>query len=160
MIGPWLLAACGGDVKMDHARAVAEQERAPHVELLSVPALRGRLFAPSSGGRLVNFWATWCEPCIAEFPLLRAYADRHPEVEIVMVSLDLAKLRTSHVEPFVERHDLGRFTHVQLDEPDPAGVLSKVDPAWPNVVPVTLVVDGRGTITQRFDRALTPEDLQ
>ena len=158
MIGPWLLAACGGDVKMD--RVPALEERAPHVELLSVPALRGRLFAPSSGGRLVNFWATWCEPCIAEFPLLRAYADRHPELEVVMVSLDLAKLKDARVVPFAAEHGLGRFTQLQLDAPDPAGVMSEVDPAWPNVVPVTLLVDAHGTITERFDRALTAEDLR
>jgi len=158
MIGPWLWVACGGEREVAPSPP-SSTGPAVEVQLVGVDALRSRLFAPSENGRLVNFWATWCEPCIAEFPLLRGYADRRPEVEVVMVSLDLAKLKDSHVVPFVAEHGLGRFTQLQLDAPDPAGVMPEVDPAWPNVVPVTLLVDPRGTITQRYDRALTAEDL-
>ena len=43
--------------------------------------LRGRVV-------LVNFWATWCEPCIAEMPVIKELAQRHPDVDVVLVNVD------------------------------------------------------------------------
>lgn len=119
------------------------------VEALAAGPLRERLFAPSPGGRVVNFWATWCQPCLAELPHLKTLAAAHPEVEVVMVSLDLPKLRQSKVEPFVRENGLTAFTHLQLDEPDAIAALRTVVPEWPDAIPVTLVVDRSGAIVRR-----------
>ncbi|NNC64189.1 MAG: TlpA family protein disulfide reductase [Gammaproteobacteria bacterium] len=37
---------------------------------------------------VVNFWATWCAPCLREIPMLKAYQQQHPEVQIVGIALD------------------------------------------------------------------------
>jgi thiol-disulfide isomerase/thioredoxin len=129
------------------------------VVLVTPDVLRERLFAPSAEGRIVNFWATWCGPCREEFPHLQAFAKANPDVEVLLVSLDLASLQDKVVVPFVAEHGLTTFDHVLLDSPDPVATLGEVVPEWANVVPVTLVVDSGGTITRRFDRAITAEDL-
>ena len=37
---------------------------------------------------VVNFWATWCAPCLREIPMLKAYQEQHPDVQIVGIALD------------------------------------------------------------------------
>lgn len=37
---------------------------------------------------VVNFWATWCAPCLREIPMLKTYQDEHPDVQIVGIALD------------------------------------------------------------------------
>lgn len=140
--------------------AVSVPRPPPLVEPLAADLLRARLFAPTEWTRVVNFWATWCEPCIAELPHLRALAAAHPEVQIVMVNLDLPKLRQSKVEPFVKQHELTGFTHLQLDDSDALGALQRVVDGWPDAIPVTLVVDGSGAIVKRHAGALSAADAE
>jgi thiol-disulfide isomerase/thioredoxin len=151
-----LLVPMGCDAKEP---ATPSRPEAGVVSLVSPDDLKTRLFAPSAEGRVVNFWATWCAPCRAEFPHLQAFAKAHPGTEVLLVSLDLATLKDTVVARFVTANGLTSFTHVVLDTPDPVAALADVVPGWTDVVPVTLVVDPSGKISRRFDRAITAEDL-
>ena len=42
----------------------------------------------SDGPMLVNFWATWCAPCLREIPLLKSFQDEHPAIEVVGIAVD------------------------------------------------------------------------
>ena len=42
----------------------------------------------SDGPMLVNFWATWCAPCLREIPLLKSFQDEHPSIEVVGIAVD------------------------------------------------------------------------
>lgn len=135
------------------------EEPVPRVEPITVETLRVRMLSASDKPRLVNFWATWCGPCTAEIPRIRAWALEHPGYDVVMVDLDLPSQRESKVEPFIHREGLAQFTHWQLVDPDPTMALGKALPNWPNAIPVTYVVSKQGAVTKRFARALTDADL-
>ncbi len=129
------------------------------IESIGAPQLRTRLTEAKGYPRVINFWATWCGPCKAELPHLKAFAAAHPEVDVVLVNVDLPSLRDKTVMPFIRDQELEHLRHWQLDELDQQTALHAAVPDWPDVIPVTLVVGADGTIEKRFTRALGPADF-
>ena len=121
--------------------------------------LPARLFSKQPRPRLFNVWATWCAPCREEMPRLKAWAQRHPEVDVVLVNVDPPRLLKGKVEPFILEQGLEELTHWQLEAPDPAVVLGRIVPDWNYSLPTTLLIDTSGQIERQFDRMLTENDL-
>lgn len=103
---------------------------------LSVDSLRGKVL-------IVDFWATWCVPCISEIPMFNQLkADYEPRgVEIVAISLD--EEGAAKVKPFLKAHPMN-YTQTIGDEATAAAF--NVDPS---TLPVTLVIDKQGRIRFR-----------
>ena len=56
---------------------------------------------------VVNFWATWCAPCVKELPYFEEInADYNNRVEVLLVSLDFPRNYDSKLKPFMKKHDL------------------------------------------------------
>ncbi len=89
---------------------------------------------------VINFWATWCAPCVKEMPhfreLAREYADR--PVKIVLVSLDFKKDVRTKLLQFVRREKLG-IPVVALTDPNQSAWIDRVNPKWGGAIPVTVV---------------------
>jgi thiol-disulfide isomerase/thioredoxin len=153
--------ACGPTVKPEApARPNRLEELRPSpVSLIGADALGVRLKETANTVRLFNFWATWCGPCVAELPLLRDFAAETDGVSLVLVSLDLPSKRRSKVGPFVREQGLDHLVNLQLDTNDAIGALHSVIEDWPDQVPVTLVVARDGRTVERFEQAVTREQL-
>ena len=54
---------------------------------------------------VVNFWATWCAPCIKELPYFEVL-DQREDVEVLLVSLDFPKHKESRLLPFIKKNKL------------------------------------------------------
>lgn len=165
-----LLAACGGespapggDQGHDDSPATpaaSEPADAELVRKVEVHELRARATRGAGEHRLVNFWATWCGPCVEELPEIKAFAEAHPEVEVLLVNLDYPTLTRSHVEPFVKRHDLVDLQVMQLDHSDPAKAMGDVVAEWPYSIPFTMVVDPEGATAHSWNTAVTREEIE
>lgn len=102
---------------------------------------------------VVNFWATWCAPCVKELPLFDALEEKkNPEVKIYLVSLDFAD-NLSKVEAFAARKKL-KPEVILLDEIDYDSWIDKVDPSWEGPIPATLVLN-----TQTGQRKFVAKEL-
>lgn len=89
---------------------------------------------------VVNFWATWCKPCVKEIPafekLQRTYENQ--DVEVVLVSLDFPKKVEQQLLPFLEELKL-RSQVILLDDPDQNSWIPKIDKNWSGAIPATLI---------------------
>jgi peroxiredoxin len=123
------------------AASIGAESKAPDFSLPNIDGKEvklGDLLA--KGPVIIDFWATWCKPCIKGFPALQQIADKYRDqgLTVLAISVDSPKSR-SRVAPFIKS---GKYTFEVLLDTDGA-VARKY-----NVVPVprTLVVDSAGQI--------------
>ena len=93
---------------------------------------------------LVNFWATWCEPCREEFPRFRELQERYrPRGLVVLaVSVDIPA-PYPQVRQFLRQQKPGFTTYLKKPGED-EGFINAVDPSWTGALPATFVYDMTG----------------
>lgn len=89
---------------------------------------------------IVNFWATWCKPCVKELPYFESMGEEFAgqNVKVLLVSLDFSEKLESHVLPFIEKHQL-KSQVILLDDVDSNTWIPKVDESWSGAIPATLI---------------------
>lgn len=137
------------------------------IALLLAAALAGELNAASLGKLLAShrgqpvvltFWATWCEPCVKEFPELVSLAQKRSDVAFVSVSIDdadaipgIEKIVALRKPPFpVYRKADGRDNEF----------IEGVDKEWSGVVPATLVYDAQGRRQALLQGEHSPAEIE
>jgi thiol-disulfide isomerase/thioredoxin len=121
------------------------------VKLVRAEQYRSRVVAPKKGRVLVvNFWATWCDPCREEMPALVAVSKTFPskDVAVVLVSIDSLK-KTPDVEKFLASEKIP-FVCWQAKIHDPQPFIDAVDKGWSGAVPYTLVYDRKGAVAAKL----------
>ncbi len=110
-----------------------------------------RILAPKKGRvLLVNFWATWCEPCREEMPHLVAAAKKFPsrDLAVVLVSLDSQKTGPSEVPKFLRGQKVP-FVSWLAKTRDPQDFIDAVDPNWDGSLPYTMIYGRDGKVVAR-----------
>jgi thiol-disulfide isomerase/thioredoxin len=140
--------------------SAALAESAPKLTLKDLSGQTQKLASLRGKIVVLNFWATWCEPCQEELPrlsrLAQSYAghkDAEKQVQFLAVSIDAAKDREK-IEPLLHRlHvDLNVWTGADLDTLEKFGL--------GNVVPGTMVIDEKGQIITRVMGEARDEDVR
>ncbi|NMH87896.1 TlpA disulfide reductase family protein [Flavivirga algicola] len=108
---------------------------------------------------VINFWATWCKPCVKELPyfekLNEQYSDKN--VEVILVSLDFPHLYESKLKPFIKKKNL-KSKVIALDDADMNSWIPKVDEDWSGAIPATLIY--KNEASKFFEGSFTYETLE
>lgn len=109
--------------------------------------------------QVINFWATWCGPCVKELPLIeKLNAEKHPDVNITLVSLDYAD-KVEKVNSFLARRKMTAKV-LLLDEIDYNSWIDKVEPTWGGAIPATLVFNPKSGRRKFVEKELHEGDLE
>lgn len=108
---------------------------------------------------VVNFWATWCKPCIKELPYFEKVNKEYAQdrVKVILVSLDFPDILEEQVIPFVEKRQIESQV-VLLDDPDANGWIPKVDPEWSGAIPATIIYNRDNR--KFYEKSFTQEELE
>lgn len=110
---------------------------------------------------LINFWATWCEPCREEFPDLVQIDARYRKqgLQMITVSLDdLADIQTA-VPKFL-REMRATMPAYLLTTSDADEAITAVDPRWSGALPATFLYDSQAKLTHKQFGRINPPELR
>ena len=134
---------------LSYPATLSEVHEEPTVEVVKIETLQELMTRSSHQIEVINFWATWCKPCIKELPYFQTlHQKKGDQLNVTLISLDFAEHLDSKVLPFVKKK--GLTTRILLlDEIDYNSWIDKVDPQWTGSIPATLVINS-GTGQRKF----------
>ena len=111
---------------------------------------------------VVNFWATWCKPCVMELPefmeVNKAYRN-NPNFKMILVSMDLSKEVDSAVRPFILKHKIEADVYLLDDNKRMNQWIPAVDAKWSGAIPAT-VLYRNGVKLEFRESKLTKSELE
>jgi len=132
---------------------------AQKVTIIKFDALQKILATESDQIQIVNFWATWCAPCVKEIPLLeKLNSQNNLNVKITLISLDFSD-KVDNVKSFIKRKSI-QSEVLLLDEIDYNSWIDKVDKQWSGAIPATLVFNPKTKKRKFLEKELKEGDLE
>ena len=148
----WILltALCVIGVAAQAKRPVVKKPGAPQANVVTVTQLDDagliKTLTPNAKPLLVNFWATWCDPCREEFPdLVKLDAEYKGRIDFITVTLDDPKDRTTLVPKFLAEMKATMPAYL-LYSADESEIIPKIAKDWTGGMPFTILYTPNGGI--------------
>ena len=105
---------------------------------------------------IINFWATWCGPCIKELPYFQELHDTNKDVEVILVSLDFPEKFETQLIPFIKKKNVTPQV-ILLDDPNENKWIPAIDSTWSGALPATLIYNKEKRAF--YEQSFTKESL-
>lgn len=107
---------------------------------------------------LINIWATWCAPCVEEFPdivrLQRAYPG---QLKVIFVSADFPESRERAIQ-FLEKHEVDWTTYFKTGKDQP--FIESLSDEWSGALPFTKVIGKEGEVVASWEQSAEYEKFE
>lgn len=136
-----------------------EQPNLEGLQVLDFDGLEPYLNKMDDELHVVNFWATWCAPCVKELPYFEALNDgiEGKSIDVLLVSLDFPDKYESKLLPFIEKYQL-RSEVIALDDINQNRWIPAIDDTWSGALPATLIY--KGDKRKFYEGSFTQEELE
>ena len=140
---------------------VPVEMNAQSVPVIGLDDLENRLENGADTTFVVNFWATWCGPCVKELPYFEVLekANSGDAFKVLLVSLDFINQLDSKVIPFVDKKKLVSEV-VLMDEDRPNEWIPRVSEKWSGALPATLFVNTQKKTRHFHEGSFEEGDLE
>jgi thiol-disulfide isomerase/thioredoxin len=130
-------------------------------EIIKLADLLKRLELKSDNIQVINFWATWCAPCVKELPLFeKLNAEHRPNVKVTLVSMDLdLDPSPDKVYKFINRKNI-QSEVLLLNETDSNSWINKIEKQWSGALPATIVINQHTGQRKFVEKELHEGDLE
>ncbi|WP_274704130.1 TlpA family protein disulfide reductase [Polaribacter marinus] len=110
---------------------------------------------------IINFWATWCGPCVKELPYFEKINKEYKNVEVILVSLDFPKQVEKKLIPFINKKKL-QSQVIHLDDINEDVWIKAIDSTWSGAIPATLIYNtkNRKFYEKSFDYKTLENELK
>ena len=134
---------------------------AQKIEKIGVPELEKILSGPEDVLHVVNFWATWCPPCVTELPYFEKLSKEYEGkgVKFILISLDFPSQVDTRLIPFIKKNKITSDVMVMTDL-DYNSWIEKVDAGWQGNIPATLFFNNAGKIKYFHPSEVTEKELR
>ncbi len=131
------------------------------VPVYKIDGLLKRIYNTSDTVYVVNFWATWCKPCVAELPGFEKLHKMHinEPVKVLLVSMDFKEELNKKLIPFIAKHNYTTEI-VLLDEVNGNDFINKIDERWSGALPATLITSKNKLKHEFIEKTMSYELLE
>ena len=156
-----LLVGFAAPAQKRKGRAAKPRKPLPVVSPIDLEALKGLLTQQREQPLLVNFWATFCDPCRDEFPdLVKIDKEYRPRsLEFVTVSLDDMSEINNEVPKFLDAMKATMPAYL-LNVPDPEPAINLVDQKWRGDLPATYLYNEKGEVVYKHIGRIKTAELR
>lgn len=138
---------------------IVSNAKGQEATIVKFDALEKILKSKSDEIQVINFWATWCAPCIKELPLLEKLNSREDlDAEITLINLDYAD-KIDKVNAFMKKKNI-QSNVLLLDEIDYNSWIDKVDKTWTGAIPATLIINPKTGQRKFIEKELKEGELE
>lgn len=131
------------------------------VRVIKYPELLKIIDEEGTELKVINFWATWCKPCIEELGFFEELNKQSSgeNLKVILVSLDFVEDLETKVKRFISRRGL-KSQILLLDETDYNAFIDKVSPDWSGAIPATLIVNSVSGKKMFYEKQFKEGELQ
>jgi thiol-disulfide isomerase/thioredoxin len=136
-------------------------ENSEIAKIIDFPALKVVMEKAGDTTLIINFWATWCKPCVEELPAFEALNNEYKSgrVKVLLVSLDFLQDRETHLLPFLRKKNI-RSEVVLLNAGNPNDWIDAVDPGWSGSLPATLILNQAKGKRSFYEKKFSDNELK